>query len=161
MTWEINMHLEQPCEPQHPSVQILNQILACEMVLYVKLYNYHWNVIGPAFQDLHGMFSDQYETLIDHVDVVAERIRALKGTPYSTMREFLEQSSLTEGDCNKPAEGMIGDVGMDHVRMSTMTQLAFENCTANGDDGSADMLLPIQDFHDKSAWMLRSYLGER
>ena len=34
-------------------VKILNTTLADEMVLLTKTRNYHWNVTGPQFNDLH------------------------------------------------------------------------------------------------------------
>ena len=42
-------------------VQILNSLLANEYVLYTKTRNYHWNVVGPRFNDLHKFFQGQYE----------------------------------------------------------------------------------------------------
>src|SRR6267142_6681654 len=58
-------------------VKILNALLADEYVLYTKTRNYHWNVVGPQFNDLHKFFSDQYEAIDDFVDDVAARARTL------------------------------------------------------------------------------------
>ena len=33
-------------------VEILSPLLADEYVLYTKTRNYHWNVVGPQFNDL-------------------------------------------------------------------------------------------------------------
>ena len=44
-------------------VDILNTLLADEFLLYVKTRNYHWNVTGPQFHDLHKFFEAQYEKL--------------------------------------------------------------------------------------------------
>ena len=32
---------------------MLNNLLADEFILYTKTLNYHWNVVGPFFGDLH------------------------------------------------------------------------------------------------------------
>src|ERR1700730_7969380 len=61
-------------------VKLLTPLLADEYVLYTKTRNYHWNVVGPQFNDLHKFFEGQYEALDDFVDEVAERIRQL-GAP--------------------------------------------------------------------------------
>ena len=42
-------------------VKILNALLADEYVLYTKTRNYHWNVVGSQFNDLHKFFAAQYE----------------------------------------------------------------------------------------------------
>ena len=56
-------------------VEILNTLLADEYLLYTKTRNYHWNVTGPQFNDLHKFFEAQYEELNEFVDEVAERAR--------------------------------------------------------------------------------------
>src|SRR3989442_8875108 len=54
-------------------VEILNALLADEYLLYTKTRNYHWNVTGLQFNDLHKFFEAQYEELSEFVDEVAER----------------------------------------------------------------------------------------
>src|SRR6267142_3411255 len=68
--------------------KILNAILADEYVLYTKTRNFHWNVVGTQFNDLHKFFEGQYEALDDIVDEVAERVRALGGRSVATLAEF-------------------------------------------------------------------------
>jgi len=46
-------------------VKILNLLLGDEYVLYTKTRNYHWNGVGPQFDDLHKFFGEQYEALDD------------------------------------------------------------------------------------------------
>ena len=41
-------------------VKILNTLLSDQYVLYTKTRNYHWNVTGPQFNDLHKFFEEQY-----------------------------------------------------------------------------------------------------
>src|SRR4026209_2445442 len=51
-------------------VGALNNLLADE---------YHWNVVGPQFNDLLKFFQEQYEALDEMVDEVAERARSVGG----------------------------------------------------------------------------------
>jgi starvation-inducible DNA-binding protein len=70
-------------------VRQLNDLLSDEYVLYTKTRNYHWNVVGPQFNDLHKLFEAQYEALNDIVDEVAERVRTLgdgRGRPSQNSR---------------------------------------------------------------------------
>ena len=55
----------------------LGRLLADTWVLYGKTHGFHWNVTGPMFTSLHGMFDTQYNELWDSLDEIAERIRAL------------------------------------------------------------------------------------
>src|SRR5947199_10671321 len=81
---------------QQAVASILNALLADEYVLYTKTRNYHWNVVGPQFNDLHRFFEAQYEALDDIVDEVAERVRSVGGQALGTLAEFAKHARLTE-----------------------------------------------------------------
>src|SRR5215218_1345137 len=83
-------------EQREGVVAILNTLLADEYLLYTKTRNYHWNVVGPQFNDLHKFFEAQYNELNTIVDDVAERARSLGGNATGTLAEFLEQTRLQE-----------------------------------------------------------------
>src|SRR5437867_362012 len=74
----------------------LTHLLADTYTLYLKTQNFHWNVTGPNFHSLHLMFEEQYKELADAVDLIAERIRALKSTTPASFSHFLKLTSLKE-----------------------------------------------------------------
>ncbi len=41
----------------------LNKVLADEFLLYAKTRNYHWNVEGSNFMEMHKFYESQYEQL--------------------------------------------------------------------------------------------------
>ncbi|HET9052991.1 MAG TPA: ferritin-like domain-containing protein, partial [Cyclobacteriaceae bacterium] len=51
----------------------LNKVLADEFVLYAKTLNYHWNVEGNNFMEMHKFYENQFEQLDEIIDSVAER----------------------------------------------------------------------------------------
>jgi len=85
----------------------LSSVLADSFVLYLKTHNYHWNVTGPMFQTLHLMFMGQYTELWNALDALAERIRSLGFQAPGTFKEFLQLSSIKEGDSSLNLDGMI------------------------------------------------------
>src|SRR5437667_7532601 len=89
---------------------ILNALLADEYLLYTKTRNYHWNVVGPQFNDLHKFFEAQYEELDDIVDEVAERARALGGRAAGTLAEFVRRARLKEAADSPDAPTMIANL---------------------------------------------------
>src|SRR5204862_6664957 len=92
-------------------VTILNDVLADEYLLYTKTRNYHWNVVGPQFNDLHKFFQAQYEELDDFVDDVAERARSLGGQSAGTLAEFTKRGRLQEHPGTYPdATGMLANL---------------------------------------------------
>ena len=56
----------------------LSALLADSYTLYLMTHNFHWNVTGPQFNSLHNMFMDQYTEQWNALDIIAERIRALR-----------------------------------------------------------------------------------
>src|SRR5262245_60446097 len=77
-------------------VELLSPLLADEYLLYTKTRNYHWNVTGPQFNDLHKFFEAQYEALDDVIGDVAERVRALGSPAVATLGEFTKLARLKE-----------------------------------------------------------------
>jgi starvation-inducible DNA-binding protein len=141
-------------------VDILNVLLADEAVLYTKTRNYHWNVKGMHFNDLHKFLDAQYGELNEMVDDVAERARALGGTAIGSMAEFLKRARLKERAGIQPdAPGMLRTLLEDHetvIRyLRADLKIALEKYI---DAGTSDFLTGLLEQHEKMAWMLRSTL---
>jgi len=144
-------------------VTILNDVLADEYVLYTKTRNYHWNVVGPQFNDLHKFFEAQYSELNDIVDDVAERARALGGRALGTLAEFSQHARLKEQPGTYPdATGMLRDLLGDHEavirRLREDLEVVMEK---HRDAGTNDFLTGLMEQHEKMAWMLRAFLDTR
>jgi len=78
--------------------QKLNQYLANQQVMYIKLHNLHWYVQGSSFFALHTKFEELYDVTADIIDNVAERILALGGSPVASVKKALEMSQVEELD---------------------------------------------------------------
>ena len=142
-------------------VDILNATLADEFVLYTKTRNFHWNVTGPQFNDLHKFFEAQYQELEGFIDDVAERARALGGVALGSMQSYLKRTRLKESSGAPPvAMTMIAELLNDHEAI--IRQLREDVAKVSdklGDEGTADFLTGNMEAHEKMAWMLRAFLG--
>ena len=140
---------------------ILNASLADEFVLYTKTRNFHWNVTGPQFNDLHKFFEAQYEELEGFVDDVAERARALGGVALGSMQGFLKNTRLKESVGAPPtAMAMIAELLKDHETIIRQLREDIGKVSDKfGDEGTADFLTGNMEAHEKMAWMLRAFLG--
>jgi len=76
----------------------LKRLLADSYTLYLQTHNFHWNVTGPMFNQLHLMFEDHYNELAIAVDDIAERIRSLDIAAPGTYKAFSQLSSIKEVD---------------------------------------------------------------
>jgi len=142
-------------------IALLNTLLADEYVLYTKTRNYHWNVTGPQFNDLHKFFEAQYEALDDIVDEVAERARSLGGRAAGTLEEFGKHTRLNEEPGTAPAtKDMLAKLLADHEALARSLRGDVDATTDKFKDvGTADFLTGLLEQHEKMAWMLRAFLG--
>jgi starvation-inducible DNA-binding protein len=139
-------------------ITILNALLADEYVLYTKTRNYHWNVVGPQFNDLHKFFEEQYNALNGIVDEVAERVRTLAGDALGTLADFLERTRLQEHPGNYPAaHSMLANLLADHEAVARQIRGDVNLCVE--DAGTNDFLTGLLEQHEKMAWMLRAFLA--
>jgi starvation-inducible DNA-binding protein len=150
-----------PDDNRQKTVEILNTLLAVEFLLYTKSRNYLWNVTGPQFNDLHKFFESLYEALDEVIDEVAERTRALDGRAFGTLEEFKTKARLGEKPGAVPsARDMLASLLADHEAI--IRTLRADIDTVNDryrDVGTADFLTGLLEKHEKTAWMLRSFLA--
>ena len=139
---------------------ILDNILADEYILYTKTRNYHWNIVGPHFNEYHKTFEEQYDGLSDDVDEVAERIRSLGHKASSTLSEFQKNSQIKEHPGEYPnANTMVSNLLEDHESIiQTIRAKVSDVSEQYGDVGTEDFLVSLMEKHEKTAWMLRSIL---
>ncbi len=140
-------------------IEQLNGLLADEAVFYQKLRNFHWNVKGPAFFQLHDQFEQMYTASALQVDSIAERILALGGRPFSSMKEFLDNANLTEQLEVPNADGMVNELASDLKQLATATNSIRSSADGLNDEATINLLDELLDAHEKDAWMLRAWLG--
>ncbi len=150
-------------EERQGVVDVLNDLLSDEYVLYTKTRNYHWNVVGPQFNDLHKFFEAQYEELSESVDDVAERARSLGGNALGTLTEFSQHTRLAEHPGEYPdAQRMIANLLSDQEAIIRTLRVDLEKVAESFHDmGTNDFLTGLMERHEKMAWMLRAFLESR
>lgn len=77
-------------------IEILKQIQADSMVFFMKLHNFHWNVKGSDFMEVHKTTQEIYEIFAQIFDDVAERILQLNSKPLITLKEILKVTKIKE-----------------------------------------------------------------
>jgi starvation-inducible DNA-binding protein len=133
----------------------LDQQIASAAILSVKYKKFHWYVSGPFFKPLHDLFDEHYRQLVEIIDDLAERSRAIGGYPVGTTREFLELSLVTdaEGTMFSPLE-MVEMLHADTDKIIDTLHHQIELATKDNDPGTADILTSIVQIYQKQAWYL-------
>lgn len=139
-------------------VEGLQRLLSDEVLLYLKTRNFHWNVEGPDFSELHKLFETQYEQLDEIMDEVAERIRIIGGYAAGSMQEFQQHTTLQEvpgGACNQVRMEEL--LLKDHENVARQLRKFADECGELNDTGTQDFVTGVMQAHEKMAWMLRSF----
>lgn len=156
MNKAINIGIEQ--EAREEIGEGLSRLLADTYTLYLQTHNFHWNVTGPFFQQLHVLFEEHYTELAVAVDDIAERIRALGVLSPGTYQEFVELSSIKEVKGDISAEKMLEILVESHETVVRTARKVLETAQKADDESSASLVGDRLVVHEKTAWMLRSHL---
>jgi len=136
----------------------LNKLLANEVVLYTKTRNYHWNIEGPSFMEIHKFLEGQYGELEQMIDDVAERIRSIGHYAEGRLVDFLKLTSLLEPDNTTNQKVQLKNLLDDHETIiRELRTLITKFADENKDLGSSDFVTGLLGKHEKMAWFLRSY----
>ncbi len=134
----------------------LKRLLADSYTLYLQSHNFHWNVSGPQFRELHLMFEEHYTELATAVDEIAERILTLGIPAPGTYKALAELSAIEEVEGVPKAENMVKILLSGHERVVKTCREALQAAQAGGDESSAALISDRMRIHEKTAWMLRS-----
>ena len=140
-------------------VDLLNQSVADTFDLYSQVKYAHWNVKGHQFYQLHLLFDEIASELLEYVDELAERVTALGGTAFGTVRSCAVTSRLEE----YPTDIL---EGLDHIaalaeRFAAYGQFLREDIDKSddlGDADTADLYTGISRTADKRLWFLEAHL---
>jgi starvation-inducible DNA-binding protein len=138
-------------------LELLNQITADALTLFVKLHKYHWYIQGPQFFAVHNATEEYYNHFAGVYDDAAERMLQLGGQPATTLADYLKGSGIKEEPAGSTdLKTVVRDIGQDFEYMlknfKTLTGLAGEerdHATVNLADGQIAWL-------EKAIWMLNS-----
>ncbi|MCT7949743.1 DNA starvation/stationary phase protection protein [Ancylothrix sp. C2] len=136
----------------------LSRVLADSYTLYLKTYNFCWNVRGPLFIVLHQLFEQQHAQLGDALQKIAERIRTLGFPTPATFAEFSSLSVIQETEGILSAEKMICSLIEGHETLVRTVRSVLRLAQQADDQVTALMLIQQMQIYEKNAWILRTLL---
>jgi len=134
----------------------LKRLLADSYTMYLQTHNFHWNVTGPQFRELHLMFEEHYTELATAVDEIAERIRTLGVAAPGTYKTFAELSSIREVEGVPSATQMIKILTQGHEQVVKTCREVLALAQKADDESTAALVSDRMRIHEKTAWMLRA-----
>ncbi|AFL83128.1 DNA-binding ferritin-like protein (oxidative damage protectant) [Belliella baltica DSM 15883] len=139
-------------------VKKLNSLLANYEVYYQNLRNFHWNVSGPNFFELHAKFEELYNSANLGIDETAERILTLGERPLSSFEEYIKHSEIKEAKEISDSKAMVETVRDNLNILLKLEREALETASEQNDEGTVDLMSGYITAKEKTVWMLSAYL---
>ena len=154
-----NTRNDLPSEARHAIADLLNQHLADTFDLYGQIKQAHWNVKGAQFYQLHQLFDDLAENVLEYVDTIAERVTALGGVARGTVRMSASASRLQEF----PGEALsslpcVEVLAARYAQLAKSTRAGIDTAATHRDADTADLFTELSRGLDKALWFLEAHL---
>jgi starvation-inducible DNA-binding protein len=126
--------------------------------LALTLKHVHWNVVGPNFIAVHTMLDPQVDAVRAMVDVTAERIATLGGSPVGTPGALVAQRSWDDYSIGRASTlEHLGALDVVYAGIIEAHRAAIET-TEELDPVTQDMLIGQSDALEQFHWFIRAHL---
>ncbi|WP_369753500.1 Dps family protein [Flavobacterium sp. WC2409] len=149
-----------PIKESQLIVKELNVLLSNFQVYYQNLRGIHWNIKGKRFFDLHIKFEELYNDSQLKIDMIAERVLTLGGTPLHTFEDYINNNQLIVG------KNISNDEKAIHLIVDSLSHLLkiereILNKTGEiNDEGTNAMMSDFISEQEKTIWMMQAWLEE-
>jgi starvation-inducible DNA-binding protein len=139
-------------------IEALRLVVADTYAIIGQTHICHWNVRGASFFSLHTAFEEQYNELFMAVDEIAERIRA-KGAPApGGLSNLAKMAGIEEIAEDATANQMVEHLVSANEKLLVDLKAARDCAGESNDSESEDMMIARIQVHEKTVWMLKSFL---
>lgn len=136
----------------------LNLVLADSYALMALTHSAHWNVEGPGFFALHTAFQTQYEELFIAIDEIAERVRSLGAYAIGGLQTFAKQAQMAEFTAPMDQTQYVRALIAANQKLAADAAVARDLAGEVNDPESQDLMIGRITLHQKTVWMLDSFL---
>jgi len=137
----------------------LNELLANFQIYYQNLRGLHWNIKGKSFFELHVKFEEFYTDSQEKVDLIAERILTLGGTPLHTFEEYINLSEVKVGKNIVDGENSVKLIVDSLTKLLKLERAILEKSDEANDEGTNAMMSDFIAEQEKTVWMLNAWLS--
>lgn len=136
----------------------LNLVLADSYALMGLTHQAHWNVEGSDFFPLHKAFQEQYENLFEAIDEIAERVRALDSFAAGGLSKLAKMAEMDEFTAPLAQKDYVAGLIVAHEKLLEDAIRTREAAGQANDLETQDLMIKRIAWHQKTTWMLKSYL---
>jgi len=141
--------------------KILNQAVADLSALSAMIHQIHWYMRGPNFIKLHPKMDKYMEQVDEQLDVVSERLITLDGSPYSTLREWADNSKIKQepGIWGVSTEKRFSQLVLALRYLVDLYQEGLETTDSEGDAVTNGIFSDFKGDFEKLIWMIQAELN--
>jgi starvation-inducible DNA-binding protein len=147
-----------PVKESEITVDELNSLLSNFQVYYQNLRGIHWNIRGRRFFDLHVKFEELYNDSQLKIDMIAERVLTLGGTPLHTFEDYIKHNELVVGKNISIDEEAIHLIVNSLSHLLKIERKILNASGAINDEGSNAMMSDFIAEQEKTIWMMQAWL---
>ena len=143
-----------------PVVSALRQLLADVQEYYTNLRDFHWNVQGTNFYNLHAEFERLYDGIATKADDIAERLLQLGETPEHRYSEYLKVSQVKEAEVTHCGHSALTQVLETEKQLIAQERVVLAAAQEAGDEATCAMVSDWLREQEKLIWMLVATLKQ-
>ena len=137
----------------------LNQLLGDFHIYYQNTRGFHWNIKGKRFFELHMKFEELYNTALENIDEIAERILTIKGQPLHSFQSYLDTSNVKAKTNMSHDEEIVSSLLEQLGQLVKQENVVKELAASEDDTETEDMMIALINSQEKTMWMFRSWMG--
>ena len=141
--------------PESPIVQDLRRQVANAIVLYLNYKHYHWQTYGPLFRDLHKLFDQLAEEVLESIDPLAERVRMIGQDPPAHPLESVELATVSRAAPRTTMRQMAEEADRNALIVIKELRQAARTADDHDDPGTVDLFSRTVQIHEKHEWWMR------
>lgn len=138
----------------------LNILLANFQVYYQNLRGIHWNIRGKRFFDLHVKFEELYNDAQLKIDMIAERVLTLGGTPLHTLEDYVANNRLEVGKNVSKDTDAVQLIMSSIADLLKIERVILDESGKIDDEGTNSMMSDFIKEQEKTMWMMKAWSEE-
>lgn len=137
----------------------LNELLSNFQVYYQSLRGLHWNIKGKSFFELHLKFEELYTDAQEKIDMIAERILTLEGTPLHSFTDYVELAKVPVGKNISNDRASVDLIVESLSKLIEIERNILNESDEANDEGTNSMMSDFIAEQEKTIWMMKAWLG--
>ena len=140
---------------KNPVIAALQREQASALVLYLNYKKYHWLTFGPHFRDLHLLFGEHADQVLESVDELAERSLMVDGKPLADPDQYLPATKVPPSQGELTVKQMVDEAIAAHDVVIRAMHDDADIASKAGDIGTTDLFTRLVQVHQKQRWFLK------